>query len=388
MQSSPKSESALERVRIGFIPLTDCASLVIAAERGFDRRHGVRIELVRQPSWSAVRDRLLAGELDMAHMLYGQVYGLQLGLGSVQSEMAVLMGLNQNGQAITLSRRLAEQGVHDGASLAAHIAKGGRRFVFAQTFPTGTHAMWLYYWLAAAGVDPFGDASVVTVPPPRMGAHLGAGSIDGFCAGEPWNGLALLDGQGVTVATSQSIWPDHPEKALACTAAFSRARPETCRAVVRAVLEAARWIDENDAHRTLAAETIAGSAYVGVGVDALLPRMLGRYEDGLGRAWQDESPLRFHGNGAVNFPWLSDGLWFMTQFRRWGLLPRHPDYQAVAASVQRIDLFREAAASVGVPLPATSMRSSRLLDGRLWDGLDPAAFADAFPLAARPLASA
>jgi ABC-type nitrate/sulfonate/bicarbonate transport system substrate-binding protein len=184
----------------------------------------------------------------VAHVLYGLLYGVEMGIGSRAVPMAVLMNLSRNGQAITLSRALGEAGVLDGPSLAARMraappARGARRFTFAHTFPTGNHAMFLYYWLAAAGIDPLRDIQAATVPPGQMAASLAAGHIDGFCAGEPWGARAVLDGSGVTVATSQDIWPGHPGKALGATAAFADANPHACRALVAALLEAARWID-------------------------------------------------------------------------------------------------------------------------------------------------
>ncbi|HEV7815932.1 MAG TPA: CmpA/NrtA family ABC transporter substrate-binding protein, partial [Janthinobacterium sp.] len=171
-----------QTVRIGFIPLSDCASVVMAALLGFDEKYGIKIELSKEASWAGVRDKLNNGELDAAHVLYSMVYGVQLGIGAAEKDMAVLMGLNRNGQAITLSRQLAGQGAVDGASLARLMREQPRHYTFAQTFPTGTHAMWLYYWLAAHGIDPLKDARVITVAPPQMVAHMRAGHMDGFCA--------------------------------------------------------------------------------------------------------------------------------------------------------------------------------------------------------------
>ncbi len=374
-----------DEVRIGCIPLTDCASIVMAAERGFDRRHGVRIVPTREASWAGVRDKLLAGELHMAPVLYGLVYGVHLGIGMPGGRgtpMAVLMTINQNGQAITLSRALASRGAVDGPSLARLIGGEGRRCTFAQTFPTGTHAMWLYYWLASVGIHPLHDATVITVPPPQMLANMRAGAVDGYCAGEPWGQRAVADGIGITAATSQAVWPDHPEKVLGSTAAFADGHPHTTRAVMRAVLEASRWIDEHPQHRREAAEAMVARGIVAAEPAALAPRMLGEYEDGLGHRWHDAHPLRFHADGAVNVPYRSDGMWFLTQHKRWGLLREHPDYLGVAREIHRTDVYREVADELGVPLPAAEMRRSTLIDGTVWDGAAPAAYADAFRLRA------
>jgi ABC-type nitrate/sulfonate/bicarbonate transport system substrate-binding protein len=371
-------------VNIGFNPLTDCASVVMAAMLGFDEKHGIRIVLSRETSWAGVRDKLMTGELDAAHALYGLVYGAQLGIGAQPRDMAVLMNLNRNGQAITLSRRLAEQGAVDGATLAALMAREvgetSRKYVFAQTFPTGTHAMWLYYWLAAHGIHPMKDVRAITLPPSQMVYNLAEGHMDGFCAGEPWGHQAVMDGIGVTAAASQQIWPDHPEKVLGASLDFVRAHPNTCRALVAAVLEAGRWIDASDENRRATAEIIAAVSYVNTDKAAILPRILGRYENGMGHAWQDGHPMRFHQDGQANYPWLSDGMWFMTQFRRWGLLKTDPDYFAVAQSVTQLRLYREAAEMAGVAVPADVLRSSTLVDGHVWDGTDPARYAAAFSI--------
>lgn len=240
--------------------------------------------------------------------------------------------------------------------------------------------MWLNYWLAAQGVHPVRDVESVVVPPALMVQHLEAGRIDGFCAGEPWGASAIEQDQGFTLTTSQSIWPDHPEKVLSTTAAFVDEYPNTARALIMAVLDASRFIDQSDENKRGTAQLISGEDYLDTPVTTLLPRMLGNYDDGNGRFWQDSHPLRFHGGGQVNMPYLSDGMWFMTQFRRWGLLRDDPDYLAIASAVQRLDIYREAADALGIAVPAANLRSSTLTDGVVWDGTDPAAYAAGFAL--------
>src|SRR5215211_6990496 len=154
-----------KEVKIGFIPLTDCASVVMASAMEFDKKYGIKITPTKEASWASVRDKLVNGDIDASHVLYGLIYGLHLGVSGPKKDMAMLMGLNHNGQAITLSKKLGDAGVKDGATLAAHMKKDKREYTFAQTFPTGTHAMWIYYWLAANGVHPFRDAKTITVPP-------------------------------------------------------------------------------------------------------------------------------------------------------------------------------------------------------------------------------
>ncbi|MFN3565620.1 MAG: CmpA/NrtA family ABC transporter substrate-binding protein [Burkholderiaceae bacterium] len=369
-----------KEVRIGFIPLTDCASVVMAAVNQFDAKYGIRIVPTKEASWAAVRDKLVNGELDAAHVLYGLVYGVHVGIGGPKKDMAVLMTINNNGQAISLSKKLAERGAVDGASLKKLMDREKREYTFAHTFPTGTHAMWLYYWLAANGIHPFADAKVITVPPPQMVANVRVGNMDGFCVGEPWNHRAIVDGVGITAVTSQDIWKDHPEKVLGTTAEFVQKHPNTCRAMIAAVLEASRWIDAGLSNRLKMAETIADKAYVNTSVDVINQRILGRYQNGLGRTWDDPNPMRFFADGAVNFPYLSDGMWFLTQHRRWGLLKSDVDYLAVARAVNRIDLYKEGAAAAKVGVPKDVLRTSRLIDSVVWDGRNPAQYAASFKI--------
>ncbi|MBI5911551.1 MAG: ABC transporter substrate-binding protein [Betaproteobacteria bacterium] len=366
--------------KIGFIPLTDCSSVVMAAVMEFDKKYGIKIIPSKESSWASVRDKLVNGELDAAHVLYGLVYGVQMGVGGPKKDMAVLMNLNHNGQAITLSSKLHEKGVKDGASLKALIDREKREYTFAHTFPTGTHAMWIYYWLAANGINPFVDVKTITVPPPQMVANMRVGNMDGFCVGEPWNNRAIVDKIGFTAITTQEIWKDHPEKVLGTTAEFVQKYPNSARAMTAAVLEAGRWIDSSLSNRQKTAETVADKSYVNTDRDVILARMLGRYDNGIGKTWDDPNYMKFFNDGAVNFPYLSDGMWFLTQHRRWGLLKEDVDYLALAKKVNRIDVYKEAAAMAKTNVPKDPMRSAKLIDGVVWDGKDPKKYAGAFKI--------
>ena len=369
-----------KEVKIGFIPLTDCSSVVIASVMKFGEKYGVKITPSKEASWAGVRDKLVNGELDAAHVLYGLIYGLQLGVGGPKKDMAILMNLNHNGQAVTLSRKLYDKGVTDGASLKALIAKEKGDYTFAQTFPTGTHAMWIYYWLAANGIDPFKDVKTITVPPPQMVANMRVGNMDGFCVGEPWNNRAIVDKIGFTANTTQDIWKDHPEKVLGCSAEFVQKHPNTARAMTAAVIEAGRWIDASLSNRQKTADIVADRSYVNTDKEVIVARMLGRYDNGIGRAWDDKDYMKFYNDGHVTFPYLSDGMWFMTQHRRWGLLKQDPDYLAVAKQVNRIDIYKDAAAATKTPLPKDPMRTAKLIDGVVWDGKDPKRYAGSFKI--------
>ena len=366
---------------IGFIPLTDCASVVMAHELGLYKKYGLNVTVSKEASWAAVRDKLVHGELDAAHVLYGLVYGLQLGIGGPQKNMAVLMNLNYNGQAITLANQLKEKGVRDGATLKKIVNAEPREYTFAQTFPTGTHAMWVYYWLAAHGINPLKDVKTIVVPPPQMVANMRVGNMDGFCVGEPWNARAIFDKIGFTVATTQEIWKDHPEKVLGTTSEFVQKYPNTTRAMMMAVMEASMYIDATD-NRPKVAKIISGKSYVNAPEAVIEGRFLGRYDNGIGKQWQDPDYMKFYGDGLVNFPYLSDGMWFLTQHRRWGLLTADPDYLAIAKQVNQIELYKQAASQLKAPVPKDVMRSVKLIDGVVWDAQNPAQYAASFKIKA------
>ena len=301
--------------------------------------------------------------------------------GSQTADMTFLADADA-GQAITLSKKLADKGAVNGAGLAKLMASEKRDYTFAQTFPTGTHAMWLYYWLAAHGINPMKDAKVITVPPPQMVANMRVGNMDGFCVGEPWNHRAIIDGIGVTATTTQEIWKDHPEKVLGTTGEFVKKYPNTARAVTAAIIEAGKWIDASLSNKNKMAETIADKSYVNTGVDAINQRILGRYQNGLGKTWDDPNHMKFFNDGAVNYPYLSDGMWFLTQHKRWGLLKSDPDYLGVAKAINKTTLYKEAAAQLKISVPKSDLRSSKLIDGVVWDGKDPAKYADGFKIKA------
>ncbi|MES2499757.1 MAG: CmpA/NrtA family ABC transporter substrate-binding protein [Pseudomonadota bacterium] len=371
----------ITEVKIGFIPLTDCAPIVVAAEMGFDKKYGIKIIPAKQASWAAVRDKTMNGELHASHVLYGLIYGVQLGIGGQQKDMKVLMSLNNNGQAITLSNQLKDKGVKDGKSLKRVMANENRDFTFAQTFPTGTHAMWLNYWLAANGIDPVKGIKNIVVPPPQMVANMRIGNMDGFCVGEPWNARAIYDKLGFTVTTSQDIWTDHPEKVLGTTAEFVAKNPNTARAMIAAILDACKYIDALE-NRAKVAKLISGKAYVNTAEEVIAGRFMGDYDNGNGRKYKDPNYMKFYNDGAVNFPYLSDGMWFLTQHKRWGMLKTDPDYLAIATKVNEIKLYSEAASLVGASIPKDVMRSSKLMDGVVWDGKNPAAYAAGFKIKA------
>ncbi|HET6784087.1 MAG TPA: CmpA/NrtA family ABC transporter substrate-binding protein [Pseudoxanthomonas sp.] len=361
-------------LRLGFMPLIDCAPLVAAVRLQLDRKHGLHLQLHRQASWAAIRDKLLTGELDAAHALTGLVHGVQSGVGGVHADLSILLTLNRNGQGIVLSHPLA-QALSAGQPLAEAFADLRRPPVLAQTFPTGTHAMWLYYWLAAQGVSPLHAVRSVAMPPPQMADALARGELDGYCAGEPWAQQAETLQVGRRVVASGEIWPDHPEKVLACRRDFATQEPETAVALTATLLEACRWLDE-PGNRDQAAAWLAEPEAIGLPVADISACLSVGDATGIPR-------LSFHDGGAVNFPYLSDGLWFLSQFRRWGWLAQErteSDWARQVAEVHGTARYREAAASVAVQVPAAENRRSVLCDGIVWDGHAAQAYADAFAI--------
>ncbi len=364
-------------LNIGFIPLTDCASVVMAGELGLYKKYGLNVNVSKEASWAAVRDKLVLGDLDAAHVLYGMMYGTTLGIAGQKKDMAVLMGINHNGQGITFSNKLKEKGVTDGASLKKLITTEKGNYTFAQTFPTGTHAMWLYYWLGAHGINAFTDVKNIVVPPPQMVANMRVGNMDGYCVGEPWNARAIFDKIGFSVTTSQGIWKDHPEKVLGTTLEFVQQYPNTTRAMMSAVLEASKYLDTLS-NRGKVVSIIASKSYVNAPEVVIGNRMVGKYEDGNGKTWDDPDYMKFYDDGAVNFPYYSHGIWFLTQFRRWGLLKEDIDYLATAKKINQVDLYTEVAKSLNISVPASPLKTEKLFDGIEFDPAKASTYATGF----------
>ncbi len=367
-------------IRIGFIPLTDCASVVIAGTQGIYQKYGLNVEVVKESSWANVRDKLLTGDLDAAHCLFGMPFSVYTGVGggpggSPGSELKIAMVLNHNGQGITLSSSLADAaGYGDPARARAAIEalKSTKTPTFAGTFPGGTHDIWLRYWLAAAGVDQ-NSVKIITIPPPQMVANMRIGEMDGFCVGEPWNGVAVKEGIGATVLTTQDLWSGHPEKALVVNPTFAANRRDDLKKMMKAIIEASVWLDNLD-NRAEAASIISGQAYVNAPVDVLEARLKGQYALGasLGeRSYAADQVMVFHRDGLVNAPLRGHGIWFMAQYVRFGLLTAAPDYAAVADKLIMSDLYAEVAKELSLPLPDDMQPFTVTLDQRSFDPRTP-----------------
>ena len=368
------------KVRIGIIALTDCSSIVMAHELGLFKKYGIESTVSKEASWAVIRDRLTLGENQATHMLLGTPYAATMGLmGSPVKPMIIPMYLNRNGQAITLTKALLDKGVKTPLQLKPHALEAkakGSPMSFAMTYPPGTHAMWMRYWLAAGGINPDRDVSLITIPPPQMVANMKVGKMDGFCVGEPWNARAIADGIGFTAMTTQQLWKDHPEKVLSFTEEFVAKNPKTVKAVVRAVVEASQWNDKLE-NRTRMAEVVGQPQYVNAAKEIILGRMLGDYDYGDGRKEKDKFYMTFF-DRQTNFPLKSHGVWWLTQFRRWGMVKEPPDYKGLVDRVPRPDIFREVAKEMGVETSREDMRRETLFDGVTFDPAEPEKYAKGF----------
>ena len=256
--------------------------------------------------------------------------------------------------------------------------ESGEPMTFAMTFPPGTHAMWMRYWLAAGGIHPDKDVSLITIPPPQMVANMKVGKMDGFCVGEPWNARAIADGIGYTAITTQQIWKDHPEKVLAFTAEFADKNPKTVKAILRAVTESSQYIDklENRAHM---AEVVSKPQYINTQKEVILGRMLGDYDYGDGRKEKDPNYMTFFDRNT-NFPWKSHGVWWLSQFRRWGMVKGAPDYTGIVNKVHRPDIYREVAKEMGITVPKEDMKKETLFDKVEFDPAKPEEYVKKFSI--------
>ncbi|NOT57793.1 MAG: ABC transporter substrate-binding protein [Deltaproteobacteria bacterium] len=370
------------QIRIGIIALTDCASIVMAHEKGFFKQHGLDVTVAKEASWAVIRDKLQLGENHATHMLYGMPYASTMGLfGAPVKPMIIPWVLNYNGQGITLSTELKDKGIRTPAALKTLIdeekAAGKPPRAFAMTFPPGTHAMWMRYWLGSGGINPDKDVSLITIPPPQMVANMKVGKMDGFCVGEPWNARAIADKTGFTVTTTQALWTNHPEKVCAFTAEFAEKNPNTVKAVLKALHESSVFIDKIE-NRAEVAEVVSRPSYINCPKEIILGRLLGKYDHGDGQGeHEDKDYMRFYERG-VNLPWKSHGVWWLSQFRRWGMVKGAPDYKQIVDRVHRPDIYRAVAKDMGITVPAEDFKNETFFDGGSFDPTKPEEYAAAF----------
>ena len=368
-------------MRFGIIALTDCAPIVMAHELGYFKKFGINSIISKEASWAVIRDKLTLGENHATHMLIGMPIASTMGLaGSPVKPMVIPWVLNRNGQAITLNNKLKNAGVRKPADvkpLADKAKAAGEPLSFAMTFPPGTHAMWMRYWLAAGGVNPDKDVSLITIPPAQMVANMKVDKMDGFCVGEPWNNRAIEDGIGFTVTTTQAMWKDHPEKVCAFTEEFATKNPKSVKAVLKALHLASVELDKME-NRPKFAEVIARPAYINCPPAIILERLMGKYEYGDGRVEQDPYYM-IYSNRNCNYPHQIYGKWWLSQLRRWGMTKGAPDYTGVPKRVLRADIYLEAMKEMGVKVTSAEEQKITLFDGT-FDGKDPDKYAKSFPI--------
>jgi nitrate/nitrite transport system substrate-binding protein len=364
-------------LKIGFIPLTDCAALVIAKEKGFFAKHGLNVELSKEASWANVRDKMTVGELDASHMLAAMPIASTLGVGSSQKNMVALMALGQNGDAITVSNKMYDAmmaadpvATKKGSAVALKKVIASKTMgvpEFGMTFPTGTHNYHLRYWMAAGGVNPDTDVALKVVPPPQMVANMTAGNIDGFCVGEPWNQRAVMGNIGKTVVTGYQLWEDGPEKVLGVQKEFADKYPETTKQMIEAVIEAGMWLDASWDNRREASKILSSKSYVNAPADVIDNSMTGTYmfTNGVNTPMPN---FNVFGKKQALYPYYSHGLWQVTQMIRWGQLDHAIDMKKTVESVYRPDLFAKAAKEVNYALPATQWKvEKKFIDGVTFD---------------------
>ena len=338
-----------QRIVAAFVPLVDCAVLVAAHEQGFAAAVGLDLVLVREPSWASLRDHLSLGHVDCAHALAPLPVALTLGVGHIQVDCVAPFVLGRGGNAITVSNRLfaeMEAAAPDanitepaaaGRALAAVVRRRRTSLTLGMVFPFSNHNFDLRYWLAAAGVHPDRDVRLVAIPPPLMVESLSAGLVDGFCVGEPWNGLAVTHELGRIVVTQSQLFPGAAEKVLALRTAFAE-RSERLALLLRALDAAAAWVDDPANHGALA-ETLARPEYLDVPQPIVAAALDGRVTVGNGAVRRFADFLYFHRH-AANAPSETDGLWAYAQMVRWGQIAASDGAERAAAKVFRPDLYR------------------------------------------------
>ncbi|MEM6394499.1 MAG: CmpA/NrtA family ABC transporter substrate-binding protein [Planctomycetota bacterium] len=405
-------------LRFGFIKLTDCAPIVIAKEKGFFADEGLEVEVIAQPNWKTLLDNVISGELDGAHMLSGQPIAATIGFGT-KAHIITAFTMDLNGNGITVSNAIWEQmQENDPDNLDTPTPKhpitadalkpivqeyldNGEKLQMGMVFPVSTHNYEIRYWLAAAGIHPGmytatdiggrtdAEVELSVTPPPMMPATLEAGNIQGYCVGEPWNQQAVAKGIGVPVTTNYDIWKNNPEKVFGVTKKWADENPQTMLAVTKALIRAGRWLDATDAdgnliNRIEAAQLLSRSDYVGADFDVIKNSMTGYFffQKSDKRAMPDFNVFYKY---YCTYPWYSDGIWFLTQMRRWGQItePKAAEwYHEMAKEVYKPAIYLEAAKLLleegfieesEIPWDTDGYKpaTDEFIDGITYDGRDP-----------------
>ncbi len=410
-----------DELKFGFIKLTDMAPLAIAKELGYFEDEGLYVTLEPQANWKVLLDRVITGELDGAHMLAGQPLAATIGFGT-KAHIVTPFSMDLNGNGITVSNEVWEMmkahvPMEDGKPVHPIKADAlkpvvdkfkadGKPFNMGMVFPVSTHNYELRYWLASGGVHPGfysptdvsgqikADALLSVTPPPQMPATLEAGTIVGYSVGEPWNQAAVFKGIGVPVITDYEIWKNNPEKVFGITAEFAEQNPNTTIALTKALIRAAKWLDENDnANRMEAVEILARSEYVGADAAVIANSMTGTFEYEKGDK-RDVPDFNVFYRYFATYPYYSDAVWYLTQMRRWGQISEGKEdswYDEAAKSVYRPDIYLKAAemlveeghvGKADFPWDTDGYRepTADFIDGVTYDGRKPNAYLDSLTI--------
>jgi ABC-type nitrate/sulfonate/bicarbonate transport system substrate-binding protein len=371
---------------VGFIPLLDCASMAVARELGFAGREGLSLTLVRESSWANIRDRLIVGHFDAAHMLGPMAVASSLGIGHVRVPVVAPFALGLGGNAVTVSTAVRREMLAyetespgPGSAAAARVAGAALKRVvdararsnmgpltFGMVYPFSCHNYELRYWLAASGIDPDRDVRLVVIPPPLLNDSMMAGYIDGFCVGEPWNSVAAEAGAGSVLMPTSAIWKRSPEKVLGCRADWAARHPEPLAALLRSLLRASAWCAD-PANRDDLATLLAEPRYVGESRELLRRALAGRpvLSKGATPAVVDEMFVPFA--HAATFPWVSHAFWFYSQMVRWGQTAWSDADLELVRATWRPDLYRSALAGIDGNVPASDTREEEFFDARPYD---------------------
>jgi len=376
--------------KLGFIALSDAGPLFVAKDKGLFAKYGMPdVDVQKQASWGTTRDNLVLGSegngIDGAHILTPMPYLISAGKVTQNNQptpMYILARLNLDSQCISVANEYADLklGV-DAAPFKAALEKkkaSGKSVKAAMTFPGGTHDLWIRYWLAAGGIDPDKDIETIVVPPPQMVANMKVGTMDCFCVGEPWNLQLIHQGIGYTAINTGELWNKHPEKSFGMRAAFVDKYPKASKALLMAVMEAQQWSDKAENKPELAA-IMGKRQWMNCPVEDVLDRTAGKFDYGIpGKVVENSPHIMKYWRDFASYPFQSHDLWFLTEDIRWGKYEASFDTKALIAKVNREDMWRDAAKTLGVAgaeIPASTSRGKEtFFDGKVFDPENPAAY--------------
>lgn len=380
----------IKGAKLGFIALSDAGPLFVAKDKGLFAKYGMPdTDVQKQASWGTTRDNLVLGSegngIDGAHILTPMPYLISAGKVTQNNQptpMYILARLNLDSQCISVANEYADLklGV-DATPFKAALEKkkaSGKAVKAAMTFPGGTHDLWIRYWLAAGGIDPDKDIETIVVPPPQMVANMKVGTMDCFCVGEPWNLQLIHQNIGYTAITTGELWNKHPEKSFGMRAAFVDKYPRAAKALLMAVMEAQQWSDKAENKAELAA-IMGKRQWMNCPVEDVLDRTAGKFDYGIpGKVVENSPHVMKYWRDFASYPFQSHDLWFLTEDIRWGKYEANFDTKALIAKVNREDMWRDAAKTLGVAaseIPASTSRGKEtFFDGKVFDPENPAAY--------------